>query len=87
MKALCTILSLVKQMKDSTLCSHIFHMFCFAFSRNAHTNHGPLKVKKKPNQPTKKTKQNKNPKIKKKNNNTKNLKQAKKTHKKARKHT
>lgn len=68
MKALCTILSLVKQMKDSTLCSHIFHVFCFAFSRNAHTNHGPLKVKKNPNQPTKKqnkTKQKSKNKIKK----------------------
>lgn len=28
---------------QSTSTNHIFYMFCFDFSRNAHTNYGPLK--------------------------------------------
>lgn len=58
MKALYRILSLLKQKNNSSLSSCIFYMFCFAFSRNAHTNNGPLKVKKKKS----KNKQQKNPK-------------------------
>lgn len=62
MKALYRILSLLKQKKNSTLSSpfiHIFYMFCFAFSRNAHTTTVHYKLKKKINQ--KQQQQKKNP--------------------------